>query len=98
MHVGEPGVQDLAVAAAEARIAEAHGLLEVGVDGDPDVDPAARHDVFDEAVLRLWRAKRVRLTPISDHARATPDQLRDAIPGMGEMLFYLEAARDPAAV
>lgn len=61
-------------------------------------ESAARHDVFDEAVLRLWRAKKVRLTPISDHAKATPDQIRDAIPGMGETLFYLEAARDPAAV
>jgi predicted transcriptional regulator len=59
---------------------------------------AARHDTFDEAVLRLWRAKRFRLTPIADRGKATPDQLRDAIPGMGETLFYLEAVREPAAV
>jgi hypothetical protein len=56
------------------------------------------HDTFDDAVLGLWRAGRVRLTPIFDPAKAAPDQLRDAIPGVGETLFYLEAARDPAAV
>jgi predicted transcriptional regulator len=61
-------------------------------------DRAARHDMFDEAILGLWRSKKVRLTPIADHAKATPDQLHDAIPGLGETLFYLEAARDPAAV
>jgi DNA-binding PadR family transcriptional regulator len=61
-------------------------------------DAAARHEVFDEVVLRLWRAKKLRLTPIADHAKATPAQLSDGIPGVGETLFYLEAAHAPAAV
>jgi hypothetical protein len=61
-------------------------------------DAAARHDLFDDVVVGLWRAKKIRLTPIADHARATPEQLRDAIPGVGETLFYLEAAHAPAAV
>jgi DNA-binding MarR family transcriptional regulator len=51
---------------------------------------AARHDVFDEAALGLWRAGRARLVPIADRSKATPDQLRDAIPGVGETLFYLD--------
>ena len=59
---------------------------------------AARHDVFDDVVLQLWRAKKLRLTPIADHAKATPAQLGDAIPGVGETLFYLEAAHAPANV
>ena len=61
-------------------------------------DPASRHDVFDEVVLHLWRAKKFRLTPIADHAKATPAQLGDAIPGVGETLFYLESAHAPATV
>jgi hypothetical protein len=61
-------------------------------------DASARHDVFDEVVLGLWREKAFRLTPIADHARATPQQLQDSIPGVGEVLFYLEAAHEPAAV
>ncbi len=61
-------------------------------------DAAARHDVFDDVVLELWRAKRIRLTSISDHAKATPEHLQDAIPGVGETLFYLEAAHAPIAV
>lgn len=55
-----------------------------------------RHDAFDEAVLALWRSKRVRLTPIADRGRATPDQLRDGIAGVGETLFYLEPAHAAA--
>jgi DNA-binding MarR family transcriptional regulator len=61
-------------------------------------EAAARHDVFDEAALGLWRAGKVRLTPIFDPAKASPDQLQEAIPGVGETLFYLEAAREPAPV
>jgi hypothetical protein len=59
---------------------------------------AARHDVFDEAVLGLWRAKQVRLTPIADRGKVTPQQLQDAIPGVGETLYYLEGAHESAAV
>jgi hypothetical protein len=54
--------------------------------------------LFDDVVLELWRDKRIRLTPISDHARATPEQLQNAIPGVGEILFYMEAAHAPVAV
>ncbi len=61
-------------------------------------ETAARHDVFDEVVLGLWRTQKLRLTPITDHAKATPDQLQDAIPGVGEILFYLEPAHAPAIV
>lgn len=59
---------------------------------------AARHAVFDEAVLSLWREKRVRLTSIADRGKATPEQLQNSIPGVGETLFYLEVAREPASV
>jgi hypothetical protein len=59
---------------------------------------AAGHDVFDEAVLRLWRDKKVRLTSIADRGKATPEQLQDGIPGVGETLFYLEAVREPVDV
>jgi predicted transcriptional regulator len=61
-------------------------------------DSAARHDVFDEGVLGLWRAKKLRLIPITDLSKATPDQIQDAIPGVGETLFYLEAAHATAPV
>jgi predicted transcriptional regulator len=61
-------------------------------------EAAGRHESFDEEVLGLWRAKRVRLTPIADHGKATPEELRDAIPGLGETLFYLEPAGEPAPV
>jgi predicted transcriptional regulator len=61
-------------------------------------EASARHDVFDEAVRGLWRTGKVRLTPIFDRAKASPEQLRDAIPGVGETLFYLEAVRESAPV
>jgi hypothetical protein len=61
-------------------------------------EAAGRHDHFDEVVLGLWRAKRLRLTPIADPGRATAEELQDAIPGVGETLFYLEPAHEPAPV
>ena len=61
-------------------------------------EAAARHDVFDGAVLSLWRAKRLSMTPIADPGRAAPGELQDSIPGVGETLFYLEAAREAAPV
>lgn len=60
-------------------------------------DAAARHDAFDPAVLRLWQVGELRLFPITDLSKASPDELRDSIPGTGETLFYLEAVRDPVA-
>jgi hypothetical protein len=61
-------------------------------------DTIARHDVFDKAVLDLWRATKIQLTPITDYAKATPTQLQDGIPGLGETLFYLEAAHATATL
>jgi hypothetical protein len=39
----------------------------------------------------------LRFPGISNPRDATPDELRDAVPGVGETLFYLEPAREPAA-
>lgn len=59
---------------------------------------SARHDVFDEAVLSLWRTQRLGIVPITDPSKATPEQLRDSIPGEGDTLYYLEVAHEPAPV
>lgn len=59
---------------------------------------SARHDHFDEAVLSLWRKKRLGIVPITDPSRATPEQLRDSIPGEGDTLYYLEVAHEPVSV
>ena len=61
-------------------------------------EDSARHDVLDEAFHQLRRGNRLRLIPIADPARATAEQLQDSIPGVGETLFYLETAHEPAAV
>jgi hypothetical protein len=58
---------------------------------------AARHDVFDGAVRDLRRTGRLRLVPITDQSRASAGQLQDAIPGTGEVLFFMETAHEPAA-
>jgi hypothetical protein len=58
---------------------------------------AARHDTFDPVVIRLRHAGRFRVVPITDQSKASTDQLQASIPGIGETLFYLEAAREPAA-
>lgn len=55
---------------------------------------AARHDVLDEAILKLWREKKIGLEGISDLSRATEQQLNDSIPGEGNTIFYLEAPRE----
>jgi hypothetical protein len=60
-------------------------------------DQAARHDTFDPAVLRLRQAGALRLVPITDLSRATADQLQASLPGVGETLFFLEAAHEPVA-
>src|SRR5262249_45550935 len=61
-------------------------------------DAAAQHDVFDEVVLGLMRAKKLRLAPIADPSRVEPQQLQDAIAGVGETLFYLEPVHELAPV
>jgi hypothetical protein len=55
---------------------------------------AARHDVLDEAILGLWRDKRIGLEGISDLGSATEQQLNDSIPGEGNTIFYLEVPRE----
>jgi predicted transcriptional regulator len=60
-------------------------------------DAAGRHDVFDQALLEMRRGMGWRMIPISDRSRATAGELQDAVPGVGETLFYLEAERDPVA-
>jgi predicted transcriptional regulator len=51
---------------------------------------AARHDSLDDAILQLWRERRVRLVSLSDLQKATPEQLNASVPGVGETLFYME--------
>jgi DNA-binding PadR family transcriptional regulator len=58
---------------------------------------AARHDTFDQAVISLRHAGRFRLVPITDLSKASLDQRQASIPGIGETLFYLEPAHEPAA-
>jgi len=60
-------------------------------------DQAAKHNSFDPVVLRLRQTSQFRLVPITDQSMASTDQLQASIPGMGETLFYLEAAHEPAA-
>jgi DNA-binding PadR family transcriptional regulator len=60
-------------------------------------DAAARHDLFDPVLLEMRRRMRWRMIPISDRSRATAEELQDAVPGVGETLFYLEAERVTAA-
>jgi predicted transcriptional regulator len=60
-------------------------------------ETAARHDIFDPAVLALRQAGRLRLIPITDGTKASPEQTQASIPGIGETLFFLEAAREPVA-
>ena len=53
---------------------------------------AARHDVLDAPILRLWRQGKVRLVSISDTRGASADELEDAITDAYETLFYMEDA------
>jgi predicted transcriptional regulator len=59
---------------------------------------SARHDVFDAAVNSLRLNRGMRIIPIADHAKATPQQIQDSIQGVGEVLFYLEAAHESAVL
>ncbi len=59
-------------------------------------DAAGRHDIFDEVIRQLRQEGRLRLSSISDHSRATPEELQDSIPGVGETLFNLEVAHESA--
>lgn len=56
---------------------------------------AASHAVFDEVLFVLRRAKKLWLVSISDRSRATPEELQDSVPGVGEMFFYAEKANAP---
>ena len=60
-------------------------------------DAAARHDSLDSVLLEMRRRMSWRVIPISDRSRATAEELQDAVPGVGETLFYLEADRESVA-
>jgi predicted transcriptional regulator len=60
-------------------------------------EQAARHEVFDRVVQDLRQAGRLRLVPITDATQASPEALSSSLPGLGETLFYMEAAREPVA-
>ena len=60
-------------------------------------ESAARHDVFDRAILGWWQAGRLRLVPITDGTKASLEQLQASIPGTGETLFFLESAHESVA-
>jgi DNA-binding MarR family transcriptional regulator len=60
-------------------------------------DRATRHDTFDPVVVRLRQTGQFRLVPITDQSGAEAEQLQASIPGVGETLFYLEVAHEPAA-
>ncbi len=58
---------------------------------------AASHEVFDELLLDLRQAKRIRMVPISDPSRVSPVEMRDSIKSSVGTLFYLETADAPSA-
>jgi predicted transcriptional regulator len=60
-------------------------------------ESAARHDVFDSAILACWQAGRVRLVPITDRSQVSLEQLQASIPGTGETLFFLESVHETIA-
>lgn len=57
-------------------------------------DEAGKHAVLDKLMLDLWREKRLKFMSIADRGRATPEQIQDGVPGVGETLFYLEVGPD----
>lgn len=58
-------------------------------------DRAASREVFNELLLDLRRAKKVRLVSIDDRSRATEQQLQDSVFAVGETFFYMETAHAP---
>lgn len=59
---------------------------------------AASHAQLDPLFYKLHREKRLHLLSIADHSKATQEQLQESITGVGEVLFYCEAANDHAIV
>jgi hypothetical protein len=57
---------------------------------------AASHAILDPTLLGLRRTKQLWLVSISDRSRATPEQLQDSLPGVGETFFYAEKTDAPA--
>ena len=51
---------------------------------------AASSEVFNDLLLDMRRAKKVRLLSIDDRSRATEQQLADSIFAVGETFFYVE--------
>ena len=54
---------------------------------------AAAHDTFDSAARSLAEDGTIYLTAISDLRKATHEQLQQAIPGMGETIYYMEPVK-----
>jgi DNA-binding PadR family transcriptional regulator len=59
---------------------------------------SAEHSVLDEVLLALEHERRLRLVSLSDLSEATPEQIEGAVRGVGETLFYIGTAHEPAAV
>ena len=53
-------------------------------------DEAAGHPVLDPMLKRLRSEGRFRLVAITDYRDATQQELDDAIPGLNEILFYMD--------
>lgn len=60
-------------------------------------DKAASREVFNELLLDMRRAKKVRLVSIDDRSRATEQQLQDSVFAVGETFFYMETAHAPVS-
>lgn len=60
-------------------------------------DRAASREVFNELLLDMRRAKKVRLVSITDPSRATEQQLQDSVFSVGETFFYMETAHAPVS-
>jgi predicted transcriptional regulator len=58
---------------------------------------SASHGVLDEVIKGMRRSRKLGLLSISDRSRATEEQLRDAIVGIGETFFYLEMVDESAS-
>ena len=50
----------------------------------------SNHANLDPVIKGLWKQERIGLVPISDKSTASERQLRDSIPGVGQILFYAE--------
>lgn len=59
-------------------------------------DEAAKHSVFDDLVMSLYRDGKAHPIAISDRSKASRGQLDNSIKGQGNTLFYLDFNQDEA--